>query len=900
MNSGELYVVKRNSEVEPVSFDKVLKRIHILCKHPVLHHLQIDGTVVAQKVCSQIFPGVKTTQLDELAAQICSSMSTIHPDFGTLASRISISNHQKNTQDSFTDVVKVLYNNYNHFDFHCPLVSQELYELAQQYEELINSRINHNRDYLLDYFGFKTLEKSYLMKCNGQIVERPQHLWMRVAIGLYGKNITQALECYDELSQKLYTHATPTLFNSGTPSSQLASCFLMAMKDDSIDGIYETIKNCALISKYAGGIGVHIHNVRASGSWIRGTNGTSNGIVPMLRVFNDTARYVDQGGGKRNGSIAMYLEPWHMDIFEFLQLKKNHGDEQSRARDLFYGMWIPDLFMRRVEENGEWTLMCPNMCPGLADTYGEEFERLYTHYEAEGKGTKKIQAQQLWFSILESQIETGTPYLLYKDSCNFKSNQKNLGTIKSSNLCTEILEYSDSKETAVCNLASINLSIVVKQELPEETLVIYSKSGCSYCKLAKGWMNRNGIRYKEIHHTTQEEIDAWKKKYGFKTYPQIFEGENEEEYVGGYNDLIEKYRPQVDYAKLATITRSLVRNLNQTIDRNFYPIPETRRSNFRHRPIGIGVQGLADLFFIMKMPFDSPQAKHINREIFACIYYNAMLESCNLSKERNLVIRSHLVELNEKGLSTSDPENWTYEKTFEKGFIAQWEFEGEHILSSEYKGSYCTFEGSPLSQGQMQFDLWGKQPSSSYNWNQLKQMVREHGVRNSLLVAPMPTASTSQILGNYECFEPITQNIYVRRTLAGEFVVVNKYLMNDLIDLGIWNQDLKDVVLSFGGSVAKIESIPADIRNIYKTIWEIKQKDLIDMAADRSIYICQSHSLNLFLQKPTFDQLTSMHFYSWKKGLKTGIYYLRTKPISQAQMFTVDPEKLAGCLTCTA
>lgn len=889
--SKELYVVKRNLEKEPVSFDKVLTRIHILCKHPTLSHLEIDGTVVAQKVCSQIFPGVLTKQLDELAAQICSSMNTIHPDFGVLASRIIISNHQKNTPGTFTSAVELLYNNYNHSGLHCPLVSNELYNVVLSHGERLNNIIDYDRDYLLDYFGFKTMEKSYLIKKENKVIERPQHLWMRVAIGLYSHDIEQAIKCYHELSQKWYTHATPTLFNSGTPHSQLASCFLLSMKDDSIDGIYETIKNCALISKYAGGIGVHIHNVRANGSWIRGTNGTSNGIVPMLRVFNDTARYVDQGGGKRNGSIAVYIETWHSDIFEFLQLKKNHGDEQARARDLFYGLWVSDLFMKRVEENGNWTLMCPNTCTGLSDCYGQAFEDLYTRYESEGKGTRTVPAQQLWFAILESQIETGTPYLLYKDSCNQKSNQKNLGTIKSSNLCTEIIEYSDENETAVCNLASINLTAILKQVLPEEKLIIHSKPGCSFCMLAKGWMRRNGVEYEEILYTTQTEIDKWKQKYGFKTFPQIFEGD---EYIGGYEDLMDKFRMEIDYERLGSITRSLVRNLNRTIDINFYPTPETRRSNFRHRPIGLGVQGLADMYFMMRIPFDSFEAKKYNSEVFACIYYNAMSESCEISKERGEKMNSMIEMFTREGGSV----NWE-----DISHMAEhWDYERDHIRTTrpELRGAYSTFEGSPLSQGIMQFDMWGKTPNPRYDWNVLKQKVMTYGTRNSLLVAPMPTASTSQILGNYECFEPITSNLYVRRTLGGEFVVVNKYLMNDLIDLGIWNEDMKDVILHYGGSIAKIESIPSYLRDIYKTVWEIKQKDLIDMAADRSIYICQSHSLNLFLAKPNFDQLTSMHFYGWKKGLKTGIYYLRTKPASQAQMFTIDPEKLNTCLTCTA
>jgi ribonucleoside-diphosphate reductase subunit M1 len=858
----ELFVLKRNGERENISFDKVLRRIHNLCKDETMTKLSINGTLVAQKVCSQIYPGVTTKLLDELAAQICTSMMTLHSDYGLLASRIIISNHHKNTEKDYKTVVEELYKN----DGKNPLVSTELFDVVMENHAILQECIDYTRDYFFSYFGFKTLEKSYLLRVNDIVVERPQHLFMRVSIGLYGKDIQKVISCYHDLSRHYYIHATPTLFNAGTPRNQLASCFLVAMKDDSINGIYETLKDCAMISKYSGGIGLHIHDIRGFGSSIKGTNGTSNGIVPMLRVFNDTARYVDQGGGKRNGSFAIYLEPWHSDIIEFLQLKKNHGDEQSRARDLFYGLWIPDLFMKRVLNKEMWSLMTPDVCRGLSDCHSKEFEELYTKYEREGKYVKQVPAQSLWLQIINSQIETGTPYLLFKDHCNSKSNQQNLGTIKSSNLCTEIIEYSNEKETAVCNLASINLSgIVQNQSLHNKNIVIHTKPNCNYCLLAKGWIKRLGGNYQESNYSTENELQEWKESTGFKTFPQVW---IDGEYIGGYTELIEFTRPSIDYERLSYITRKLVRNLDRTIDVNFYPIPETKVSNLSHRPIGIGVQGFADMLMKLRYPFDSEEAREVNKKIFGCIYYNAVSESCNIAKERALIGGSCLNKY-------------------------------ENKLSSEtYLGAYSSFKGSPISKGLFQFDLWGVSPVGGYDWEALRSDVMYYGVRNSLLVAPMPTASTSQILGNHECFEPITSNIYLRRTLAGEFVLLNSYLMEDLADLDLWSLDTKDNILLHNGSVQNL-SMPVELKRLYATVWEIPQKSLIDMAADRAVYICQSQSLNLFMEEPTVSKLSNMHFYSWKKGLKTGIYYLRTQPASKAQMFTIDAKKI-DCLNCSA
>lgn len=753
-----MLVLKRDGRRESVKFDKITARIEKLCYGLDMNY--IDSIEVSKKVIDGLYDGVTTVELDKLAAETAASMTTTHPDYAKLAARIAISNLHKETSKSFSSTIKRLYTYIDpRTEQHAPLVSKETYAIVKESAAMLDSSIIYDRDFNYDYFGFKTLERSYLMKCNGKIVERPQHMLMRVAIGIHGKDIEAALETYNLMSEKWFTHATPTLFNAGTPKPQLSSCFLLQMKEDSIDGIYDTLKQCAKISQSAGGIGLSIHKVRATGSYIKGTNGVSNGIVPMLRNFDMTARYVDQGGGKRKGSIAIYLEPWHADIFEWLDLRKNHGKEELRARDLFYALWASDLFMKRVENNEEWSLFCPNEAPGLNECYGAEFEKLYEKYEKEGRARKIVKAQDVWFAVLESQTETGTPYMLYKDACNIKSNQKNLGTIQSSNLCTEIVEYTAPDEVAVCNLASIALPKFV--------------------------------------------IDG-----------------------------------KFDHQKLYEITYVATKNLNKVIDVNYYPVEEARNSNMRHRPIGLGVQGLADAFSLMRYSFASDEARQLNKEIFETIYFAAMTASKDLAK---------------------------------------------------VEGPYETIKGSPVSKGIFQFDMWGVTPNSGrWDWTALKKEVKKHGVRNSLLVAPMPTASTSQILGNNECFEPYTSNIYTRRTLSGEFIVVNKHLMRDLIKLGLWNEDMKQQLIASNGSVQSIKNIPDEIKELYKTVWEISQKDLIDMSADRGAYIDQSQSFNVHIQNPNFGKLTSMHFYAWKKGLKTGMYYLRTKAAADAIKFTVD------------
>jgi len=776
-NNQEMYVTKRNGQTEIVSFDKILKRIKKVGQEV---NLKLNYTSLAMKVIDQLYDRISTTKIDELTAEQCASMSSIHPEYNILAGRITVSNHHRNTANSFVDVMQQLYQYKDKHQKSAPLVSEEFISILRTIggKKVLDKICIYDRDYLIEYFGFKTLEKSYLMKINGKTVERPQHMWLRVAIGIHGINLPKILETYEHMSQKYFTHATPTLFNAGTPHPQLSSCYLLSMEEDSIDGIFNTLKDCALISKWAGGIGLHIHNVRATGSHIRGTNGVSNGIVPMLKVFNNTAKYVDQGGGKRNGSFAIYLEPWHADILMFLQMRKNHGDEELKARDLFYALWIPDLFMERVKSNGDWTLMCPDECPGLSDIYGMDFVVLYEKYEKEGKGRETIKARDIWLQILDAQMETGTPYLLYKDAANLKSNQKNIGTIKSSNLCTEIIQYSDDKETAVCNLASIALP----------TFISSSSSSNS--------------------------------------------------------------DPVFDYVKLYEVTKIVTENLNKIIDINYYPTTKTKTSNLRHRPIGIGIQGLADVFLLFGLAFTSDQSKEMNRYIFETIYYAALEKSCELA---------------------------------------------------EIDGWYETFPGSPASQGILQFDMWGIDPGSlRYDWLALKTRIMKSGLRNSLLLAPMPTASTSQILGFNECIEPITSNIYSRRTLAGEFILVNKYLMQDLIALDLWNETLKNNIIQNNGSVQQIDIIPIEIRDKYRTVWEIPMKHLIDMSADRGAFICQSQSLNLWLEDPNYNTLTSMHFYAWKKGLKTGIYYLRRRPKHQAQQFTIEPEKAGVCEMCSS
>ena len=787
--ADDMRVTKRNGKLADVAFDKILNRIKKLGQEV---GIQINYSSLAMKVIDQLFDKIETTKIDELAAEQCAALSSQHPDYGTLSSRIIISNHQKSTDPVFSNVMMSLYNFENVHKQNVPLVSQKLWDFVDYNLKALDNMIDHNRDYLIDYFGFKTLERAYLFRINGLVVERIQHMWMRVAVGIHGdlnnnhRSLSLVKQTYDLMSQKYFTHATPTLFNAGTPRAQLSSCYLIAMEDDSIEGIYNTLKDCAQISKYSGGIGLHIHNIRGKDSHIQGTNGKTDGIVPMLRVFNSTARYVNQSG-KRNGSFAIYLEPWHPDIEDFLELKKNHGDEELKARDLFYAIWVSDLFMERVKENSKWSLFCPNECHGLADVYGDKFKELYEKYEASGTAKKVVNARDLWFKILDAQMESGTPYLLFKDAANKKSNQQNLGTIKSSNLCTEVVQYSDSKETAVCNLASIALPTFVNE------------------------------------------------------VTKVF-----------------------DYEKLHEVTKVVTNNLNNVIDINFYPTEKTKLSNFRHRPIGIGVQGLADMFVLLDVPFHSDAAKEINTLIFETIYHAALQKSNEIAIER-------------KELLEEDP------------YICSKEENDK--LTYELKGSYSSFIGSPASKGILQFDMWGINPSNDrYNWVQLKESIVKNGLRNSLLVAPMPTASTSQILGFNECFEPFTSNLYSRRTLAGEFVLVNKYLMKELINLGVWNEKIKNNIIANKGSIQQLTVLPEHIRNKYKIVWEIPMKHLIDMSADRGAFICQSQILNLWVEDPTYSTLTSMHFYSWKKGLKTGIYYLRRKAKHQAQQFTIEPE----------
>lgn len=799
----EMLVTKRNGNKEVIAFDKILRRIRTLGNEA---NIKINYTSLVMKVIDQIYNNISTTKIDELSAEQCASMSTIHPDYNILAGRIVVSNHHKNTSASFVEVMNQLYFFKDKHGQDSPLVSKTLHDVVNAHGEALENMIDYNNDYLIDYFGFKTLERAYLMKVNGKVIERPQHMWLRVSIGIHGDNLEKIKETYYYMSNKYFTHATPTLFNAGTPHPQLSSCYLIAMENDSIDGIYNTLKDCALISKWAGGIGLHIHNIRASGSHIRGTNGSSNGIVPMLRVFNHTAKYVDQGGGKRNGSFAMYLEPWHADIEAFLEMRKNHGEEDLRARDLFYALWTPDLFMERVKSGGEWTLMCPDECPGLSEVFGDEFKELYEKYESEGKGRKTMKARDLWFQVLDAQMETGTPYLLYKDSVNKKSNQANLGTIKSSNLCCEITEYSNSEETAVCNLASIALPAFI--------------------------------------HVVDDKM--------------VF-----------------------DFEKLHQVTKVVTNNLNNIIDVNFYPTDKTRRSNMRHRPIGIGVQGLADVFFKMDMAFHSDEAKQLNKDIFETMYHAALEQSNEIAIARYNIVK-------EKRYDKISPDGDVYElfNEYEKPLLDVMNKADSSV------GSYSSFVGSPMSKGIFQFDMWKVTPSDRYDWNALKESIMKYGTRNSLLMAPMPTASTSQILGYNECIEPITSNIYSRRTIAGEFVIANKFLMNDLIKLDLWNEKLKNNIVANNGSIQHLEIIPEEIRNKYKTVWEMPMRHLIDMAADRGAYICQSQSLNLWLEEPNYSNLTSMHFYSWSKGLKTGIYYLRRRARHQAQQFTIEPEKV--------
>ena len=785
-----------------------------------------------------------------------------------------------------------------------PLVNQEFYNIVMEMHEDFQNLLDYERDYLFSYFGFKTLERAYLIRLDGVVVERPQHMWLRVAVAIHGRNLEKVRTTYNYMSRKYFTHATPTLFNAGLQRQQLSSCYLLTMQDDSIDGIYETLTDCAKISKWAGGIGLSCHNIRAAGSHIRGTNGTSNGLVPMLRVFNNTARYVDQGGGRRNGSFAIYLEPWHKDIYDFLEMKKNHGDEEQRARDLFYALWIPDLFMERVQEGTEWTLMCPDECRGLSDVYGEAFETLYTEYEKQGRG-EKISARTLWFKILDSQIETGTPYMLYKDACNRKSNQQNLGIIKSSNLCTEIIEYSNDKETAVCNLASVGLPMfLVPKSHDLSNVTIYTKTSCIYCKMAKYMLKKYNIHYTEVYvdddKLRQQFYQEMSIKYTREVHsvPQIMIRND----LLSYQDLRNRLTPDFDYNHLHKVIKIITENLNIIIDINFYPTEKTQRSNYLHRPIGIGVQGLADVFALMDIPFDSEEARQINRNIFETIYHAALEKSNELAQERHhdmLFLASHYESWRpQTSRSINNLVSRDYElvyppcKTKNKiqrllRICSPIPAEIEK-LPHAHKGAYSSFTDSPASRGLLQFDLWGEEASTRYEWDQLKKNIAQYGLRNSLLVAPMPTASTSQILGNNECFEPYTSNIYVRRVIAGEFIVVNQHLLKELIGLGKWDVDIKNSIIAHNGSIQHLD-LPTCIKEKYKTVWEIPMRNIIDMAADRAVFIDQSQSMNLWMETPTYDKLTAMHFHSWKKGLKTGLYYLRTRAKAAPQQFTIDP-----------
>ena len=891
---NKMRVQKRNGEYEEVSFDKILTRIKSLSQGKEFKQkLNIDETVIAQKVIQEIHDCVKTSELDELSSQIAIAMYSKNPDFKTLAGRIVVSNHHKNTKDTFSEKIKMMHR-YESNGKSKALIADYMHDLVEENKERIDSAIDYNLDYDFDFFGFKTLEKSYLYRINGKIVERPQDMLMRVSLAIHRDNIDEALLNYDLMSKHYFTHATPTLYNAGSIREQFASCFLLTMKEDSISGIYNTLKDCALISKHAGGIGLSVHNIRAKDSHIVGTNGVSNGLVPMLRVFNDTARYVDQGGGKRNGSFAMYLEPWHADIFEFIELKKNHGNEFDRARDLFYALWIPDLFMERVVSDGSWSLFCPNECPGLAETHSEEFNALYSKYENEGRSRKTIQARELWSAILTSQIEVGTPYLLYKDACNRKSNQQNLGTIKSSNLCTEIVEYTSPDETAVCNLASISLKKFVKKKDTNDLVFrVFSKPNCVFCELAKGLLNKLNIQY-EIKDYKELTNVSGEYPLGVK-FPQIYRIDNyKNEIIGGYTELNDYLRPSYDFDGLGEIATRLTKNLNNIIDYNYYPIPETRTSNLRHRPIGIGVQGLANVFFEFGYAFDSDEAKNLNERIFECIYYNSLKESMNLAKSREELMIQYKKYTNQ--FDGQENSNFVSSDSI---FVIKNKLKtvlSEEVNRNEYLGSYSSFIGSPMYHGKLQFDLWSKNITDIYHdWSSLREDIKRYGIRNSLLLAPMPTASTAQILSNYECFEPILSNIYTRRVLSGEYMVMNDYLVEDLISLGLWSTDLKDKIIANDGSVLNISEIPDIIKNRYKTVWEIKQKNILDMAIDRGKFICQSQSMNLFLESPSIKTMSNMHSYAWKNGLKTGIYYLRSRPSSKAIQFTLNPDACENC-----
>ena len=967
MNNIDMYVTKRNGSTEVLKYEKIMERTKKIGER---FNISIDYVMLINKVMDQLFNYIKTSEIDELMCELCASLGTNDYNYYTLASALCISNHQKEVSSDFLSNYKIIFNKNEGY------LCEEFLRIVEKYQEEFCQFINDENDYLIDFFGFKTLERAYLMKHNDKIYERIQHLWLRVAIQIHGENIEKIKETYICLSNKYFIHATPTLFNSGTKRPQLSSCYLIAMEDDSINGIFNTLHDCASISKWAGGIGLHIHNIRAKNTKIIGTNGKSNGIVPMLKVFNNTARYVDQGGGKRSGSFAIYLEPWHADIEDFLELRKNHGDEEMRARDLFYALWIPDLFMKKVESDDYWYLMCPNKCPGLCDVYGETFDNLYNSYVKDEKYSKKIKARELWFQILDSQMETGTPYMLYKDSINKKSNQKNIGMIKSSNLCCEITEYSDENETAVCNLASIALPQYVKQKNDlecNENIVIYTKKSCKYCKMSKYLMDEFNVPYHVIELDNDNERKTFYEEQSkllnktINSVPQIYINKK---HLGGYKELKSKLTYIFDYEHLEHITEIVTENLNRIIDCNFYPTIKTYRSNMNHRPIGIGVQGLADTFAKLDVPFDSDEAQNINKLIFETIYYGSIKRSNELSKERqslmNFLQKEFILDLYNKksgylewfipyfeknyydtnfsyfqhisfdimiqqnitevyhSLRPTMKEifgikfyNKLYETLQHQKQLHKYNYENYETLNETFKsllrkenhnGSYMSFEGSPLSEGKFQFDLWKTTPSNRYDWESLRESVQNYGVRNSLCVAPMPTASTSQILANNECFEPFTSNIYSRRTLAGEFVVINKHLMKELNAQGLWNIDLKNKIIEHKGSLQKIDEIPKEIKQKYKIVWDMSMKRLIDMAKDRGAYICQSQSMNLWVEDPNYKNLTSMHFYSWRSGLKTGIYYLRRKAKHQAQQFTIEPNKTIdtntneqeeGCVMCS-
>lgn len=950
MSALDMYVIKRNGNEEILSYKKILERTKKLGER---FNIDLDYESLITKVMDQLYNKIKTSQIDELMCETCASLGTTDYDYYTLASVLAISNHQKEVNIDFVKNYTLIYNNNEGY------LSKSFLDIIQKHASFFHTILDDTRDYDIDFFGFKTLERAYLIKHDNVICERIQHLWLRVAVQIHGEDLDKVEETYNGLSQKYFIHATPTLFNAGTKRPQLSSCYLIAMEDDSIQGIFNTLQDCASISKWAGGIGLHIHNIRAKNTKIVGTNGKSNGIVPMLKVYNNTARYVDQGGGKRSGSFAIYLEPWHADIEDFLELRKNHGDEEMRARDLFYALWIPDLFMKKVESDEYWYLMCPNKCPGLSECYGDEFDTLYNRYVIEEKFNKRIKARELWFQILDSQMETGTPYMLYKDSINKKSNQKNLGVIKSSNLCCEITEYSDENETAVCNLASISLPKFVKQVVSNdekvEKVMIYSKTKCSYCKMAKARFQEFGIHYDETilddDNTRQEFYQKCSKETNkeIKSVPQIYINDK---HIGGWDDLKQILIFEFDHHNLQTITEIITENLNKIIDCNFYPTAKTHNSNMNHRPIGIGVQGLADTFAIMGMSFDSDEAENLNKDIFETIYYGSIKRSNTIAKQRSTEMQrlqqefvfdlfnnipgylkwfipffrevqynKHFSYYKKINIQNDIAEHITkiyheYKPNMKEIFgMSFYTLFDSYICKQETKygdqyekyesldenikncvrrpkqhGAYSSFEGSPLSKGQFQFDLWNVKPSTRYPWEELRASIMEYGVRNALCVAPMPTASTSQILANNECFEPFTSNIYSRRTLAGEFVVINKHLMKDLKTQGLWNTELKNEIIEQKGSIQKIDSIPHEMKQKYKIVWDMSMKRLINMAKDRGAFICQSQSMNLWIEDPNYKNLTSMHFYAWRCGLKTGIYYLRRKAKHQAQQFTIEPK----------